>query len=221
MHRSVRKVHEYHKKFWTWKNAGSLLVGVCLLAIALVIQGFADRYVSHVPAAPAGDILLSRLPILDIDSLIIQSTLFITFLTVFLCLYKPKYLSFVLKSYALFLVIRAVLISLTHLGAYPNQLVLNHNDWGYWLYNILYNTSNDYFFSAHTGVPFLMALIFWPEKIWRYLYLLATVFFGASMLIARIHYSIDVFAAPFMAYSIYSLAIYFFSRDFKLSREEG
>jgi hypothetical protein len=37
--------------------------------------------------------------------------------------------------------------------------------------------------------------------------------FGLSVLIAHIHYSIDVFAAPFMAYSIFSLARYFFKKD--------
>jgi hypothetical protein len=126
---------------------------------------------------------------------------------------KPRYITFTLKTVSLFIITRAFFISLTHLGASPHELVFNSNNIGYWLYDILYNTHGDFFFSGHTGMPFLMSLIFWQEKRCRIFFLITSGVFGLSVLIAHIHYSIDVFAAPFMAYSIFSLARYFFKKD--------
>ena len=36
--------------------------------------------------------------------------------------------------------------------------------------------------------------IFWDEKLWRYVFLALAVVFGAAVLLAHVHYSIDVFA---------------------------
>jgi len=61
-----------------------------------------------------------------------------------------------------------------------------------------------------------MALVFYHEKHWRYIYFAISIVFGISVLIAHIHYSIDVFAAPFITYSIFSIARILFKRDYKL-----
>ena len=59
-----------------------------------------------------------------------------------------------------------------------------------------------------------MALIFWREKLWRFLYLAASAIFGIAVLLAHVHYSIDVLAAPFMTYSIFKLTEYMFKEDY-------
>jgi len=64
-----------------------------------------------------------------------------------------------------------------------------------------------------------MALVFWKEKIRRIVFLITTLVFASSVIIAHIHYSIDVFAAPFITFSIYSLAKYFFKKDYELTEK--
>ena len=205
MKKLINKIYSDHLDFWNKKRGKSFMLSTILLLSALLIQKFADDYVAGTIGIPVGDIFLNHLPTVDIDFLIIQGALILTFIIIALLLIQPKYLNFTVKALALFIIIRSFFISLTHLGVNANQLPLDVNSTGFWLYNILYNSKGDFFFSGHTGLPFLMALIFWQEKFWRYLFLAVSFILGVSVLLAHIHYSIDVFAAPFMTYSIFAL----------------
>ncbi|HBB03313.1 TPA: hypothetical protein DCZ39_00140 [Patescibacteria group bacterium] len=51
-------------------------------------------------------------------------------------------------------------------------------------------------------MPFLMALIFWKNKLMRYAFILAAMSFGIIVLLGHLHYSIDVLAAFFITYTI-------------------
>ncbi|MBU6414798.1 phosphatase PAP2 family protein [Patescibacteria group bacterium] len=212
--------YEKHKNFWTKENAASFGMSVFFFLVAMSVQHIADAYVNRLRGTAVDDLLLSNLPVLDIDALIILGALVLTLILLFLGFLKPKYVNFGLKSMALFIVVRSFLISLTHLGADPGQLVLDPNSFGFGLYNILFNAKNDFFFSGHTGVPFLAALIFWPETKWRYFFLAVSFAFGAAVLFAHMHYSIDVFAAPFITYSIFALTKHLFPQDYEISRRE-
>jgi hypothetical protein len=209
---------QYKNIFHDKKNLYSLAAGLLFFTVSLFIQKMADSYVISIKGVAVSDFFLDHLPALDIDSLIIQFALLLTAVTLFLAITKPKFINFSLKTIALFIIIRAFLISVTHLGANTHQIVFDPTSFGYRIYNDLYNTSNDFFFSAHTGAPFLGALILWPEKRWRYFYIFASVISGLSVLIGHMHYSIDVFAAPMIAHSIFMMARYLFSKDYQLSR---
>ena len=52
----------------------------------------------------------------------------------------------------------------------------------------------DLFFSGHTGMPFLLALIFWDWRRVRYMFLFISVA-CAIIVLAGLHYSIDVCSA--------------------------
>ncbi len=220
MKKALKKIHSRHKIVWTKDNVKSLAVSVGFFIVALIALKISNNYVVSIKGTAVDDLFLNHLPTVDIDEFIIQASLLVTFLGTFLVLSKPKYLNFGLKALAVFIITRAFFISLTHLGPSPHELLFtDKNTWGFWLYNVMYNTKNDFFFSQHTGIPILTALIFWPEKPWRYFFLLTSVVFGASVLLARIHYSIDVFAAPFITYSIYAFCRYFFAKDYNTSRK--
>jgi len=208
----------HHQKFWIRENLVPTFLSIGLFSIALWVQRLANDYVLGIKGTAVNDILLNHLPSLKIDFLIIQVPLLVTFLALGLIIYKPHYFLFTVESLSLFLLVRSFFISLTHLGANPEQIVLNTHTFGFSLYNILYNTNNDFFFSGHTGIPVLLALIFWSDRHWRYLFLGIAVLFGISVLLAHLHYSIDVFAAPFMTYSIFTLAKYIFPRSYGLTR---
>jgi hypothetical protein len=115
---------------------------------------------------------------------------------------------------AVFIALRAFFVAATHLGIYPDQIVPG-NGFLDRIYVAL-DLQAGYFFSAHTGLPFLMALIFWDKRFWRCFYFILSGIFGIAVLLAHVHYSIDVFAAPFMTYSIFKLAEYLFKEDYKL-----
>jgi len=78
------------------------------------------------------------------------------------------------------------------------------------------NVGSDMFFSGHTGMPFLLALMFWEDKLARYISLTASCIFGAAVLFGHLHYSIDVFAAFFITYTIFQIAQKFFPEDYRL-----
>jgi hypothetical protein len=205
-----------HKTFWIKKNVISLLYSIMFLIIAFFIQKFADNYVIKTWGTVVWDIFLNNIPVYDIDKFIVYSTLACTFLTIILLIFKPNHLLFTIKSLALFVIIRSFFISLTHLWIHPHQIIFDSDTIGFWLYNLLYNSNNDFFFSWHTWIPFLIALILQKEKFWRNIYFATSAIFWISVIIWHIHYSIDVFAAPLITYSIYSLAKNYFKKDFEL-----
>ncbi len=217
----VHHTYREHKGFWNRERVISLVWTLVLFGIALTFQKFADNYVMSTGGTVVGDLLLSHIPTLDIDGIIIISTLLFTATTIILGIIKPQYILFMIKSLALFVMIRAFFITLTHLGINPDQLVFNQHSIGFYFYDLLYNTKNDFFFSGHTGIPFLMFLIFYRERFWRWIFLGTSFLFGSFVIVAHMHYSIDVFAAPFMTYSIFSIARYVFERDYSLLEYNG
>jgi len=212
----IKWLHYNHKTFWVKDRIISLLVSIILLSIALFIQKIADNYVIKAWWTAVWDILLNNIPARDIDGFIILSTLTFSFTIIILLIFKPKYMLFTIKSLALFVIIRSFFISLTRLGIQPHQITFDSNAVGFWLYDLLYNSKNDFFFSWHTGLPFLIALVLYKEKFWRNICFGVSIIFATSVIIWHIHYSIDIFAAPFITYSIYSIAKVIFKKDYEL-----
>lgn len=213
----MHQIYLNQKKFWQSIGWQSLLSGFLFFVLAILVQHVAYNYIDNrASVTPVGDLLLDNLPIINLDIFIVQGSLILTLIIVYLFLIKPKYFLFSIKSLALFLIIRSFFISLTHLGVNLHQLTLNIDGVGFGIYDFLYNSKNDFFFSGHVGVTFLYALILWKETFWRNLFLIFSFIMGISMIFGHMHYSIDIFAAPFITYSIFSIAKKVFTKDFKL-----
>ena len=213
----MKGVFTEHQGFWNARNKRSLYFGILLLVLALVIQSGAGRYSarSALKSNFVGDIFLDNLPTLDLDFIIVEGAILLWIFTGVLLVSRPQYLIFGLKAVALFIITRSFFINLTHIGIYPQQAIFDSTDIGYALYK-LFTFQGNFFFSGHTGLPFLVALVFWPERVWRHFFLLVSFIFGVSVLLAHVHYSIDVFAAPFLAYGIFRIAQKFFPKDYAL-----
>jgi hypothetical protein len=123
---------------------------------------------------------------------------------------------FALKSAALFILIRSAFITLTHLGPFPTHSYINQEAF----FSPL-NLGSDFFFSGHTGLPYLMALVFWEYKFIRNVCLAASVVFGVSVLLGHLHYSIDVFSAYFITYSIFHISQKFFAKDYVMTGQRA
>jgi hypothetical protein len=192
-----------------------LYVALFIFALSLVFQYYAGVYSAYQGTQFVGDLLLDNLPIVNLNPIIVEGALWAILGSTVLVLTKPQYIIFILKAVAVFLALRAFFVDVTHLGIYPNQIVPSKSFFDQ-LYVAL-GLETGYFFSAHTGLPILMALIFWHERLWRSFYLFLAALFGVAVLLAHVHYSIDVFAAPFMAYSIFKLVQYLFAEDHRLA----
>jgi len=205
----------HQQEFWTRERKRSLYEGIALLAIAIIIQVFAGQYSSRVSlgANSVHDILLDNLPVINLDFMIVGGAIALWVLAWWLLITKPRYLIFGIKAIALFIISRAFFFSLTHVGAPARGIPPGPDNLGWGFYKLLTFQGN-YFYSGHTGFPFLMALIFWDDDVWRPFFLVMSVLFGASVLLAHVHYSIDVFAAPFIVYGVYNITKHFFPKEF-------
>jgi hypothetical protein len=207
----------YNREFWDKARKKSLYQGIALLAVAIIIQVFAGQYSARVSvgANSVHDILLDNLPIVNLDFMIVGGAIALWILACWLLVTKPRYLIFGIKAIALFIISRAFFFSLTHVGSYPRGIPPGPDNLGWGFYKLLTFQGN-FFYSGHTGFPVLMALIFWDDDFWRPFFLVMAVLFGASVLLAHVHYSIDVFAAPFIVYGVYKICERFFPEDHKL-----
>jgi hypothetical protein len=206
-----------HKGFWTPARKKSMYFGILLLILSVIIQIVLGRFSSRVAVTAPGvrDIFLDNLPLVNLSPIIVGGAIALWVFAWVLLIVNPRHLIFATKAIALYIISRAFFFSLTHIGPYPLQYAPSaHND-GYGLYHLV-TFSGNFFYSGHTAFPFLLALIFWDNKYLRYLFLFLTVFFGASVLLAHVHYSIDVFAAPFIVYGMYVIAAKLFPRDYAL-----
>ena len=202
-----------HAGFWNKERRKSFLWGFLFLIAALVVQNLAGKYSAKSATNIVGDIFLDNLPTVDFTRALVDGAFLVTILGTILFILKPRHLLFALKVIPLLIITRSSFITLTHLGIYPNQIVLGDGMLDK-LY-LLLNMQDGFFFSNHTGMPFLLALIFWYEKPWRYFFFTISASFGIVVLFAHVHYSIDVFAAPFITYAVFKFAeIELFKRDY-------
>ncbi len=211
----MASIRAAYRDFFTRERVRSLLVALFILALSLIFQFYAGIYSAQRSGRFVGDLFLDNLPVVNLNPIIVEGALFAIFGSILLVIAKPRYSIFALKAVAVFLALRAFFVSATHLGIYPGQVVPGDGILDQ-LY-LAFGLETGYFFSAHTGLPILMACIFWRERFWRVTYLTLSAVFGISVLLAHVHYSIDVFAAPFMTYSIFKLSEYLFKNDYLLT----
>ncbi len=186
----------------------SLLEALLLFIASVYVTHLASRYAEINASSHVEDIILSNTPVYDFEFIFVHGAIMLTLFVVALCFKFRQVAPFLLKSVSFFIIVRAMFVSLTHIGPYPTKLALESR-----LLDFI-TSGNDLFFSGHTGLPFLIALIFWNHLYVRTLFLAASVTFGVIVLLSHLHYSIDVFAAFFITYSIYHIAIKLFKRDF-------
>ena len=178
----------------------------------MVVSFYAIQYATERASSSVSDIILSNIPAFDVDGLFAVGTLLLIAFITLLLLAHPKRIPFALNGLTVFFLIRSGFIMLTHIGPFPVQTP--DADWGTLLNHFLF--SSDLFFSAHTGVPLMMALIFWRERSLRNVFLAWSVYMGVIVLLGHLHYSIDVVSAYFITYTIFCIVVWLFPKEHAL-----
>jgi len=211
---------QLYKKYFTDKSfLISLASGAVLLAASLVAQFFINGYVTSASSSPVTDIILSNTRVYDVDGIFVWGAVLLAFVAVFVGLKRINCLPFGLKSVAVFVLIRSVFVSLTHIGPFPTHVLISSTFFNREAFDGIF-TGNDLFFSGHTGLPFLLALMFWDDKMLRYIFLGFSFILGTAVLLGHLHYSIDVLSAFFITYAIFDICKFFFKKDWGRFKEE-
>lgn len=201
-----------HKICWSQKSFFiSTFLALLFLMSSLTVNYITGNYAVEKAGNGVTDIILDNVPAMDVDGIFIYGAMAFGLFIALLLIKEPEQIPFILKSIALFVFIRAIFISLTHIGPVQRQAIVASN---IVFRNLMFGA--DYFFSGHTGLPFLMTLSYWNNRRLRYTFLAISVIFGASALAGHYHYSIDVFAAFFITYSIFHIARWLCAKDYKL-----
>lgn len=184
-----------------------LIAGLIFFVVTLIIEMYGGEYTKRTAqkSPPLSDILLDFLPTVDLNFLYVETMG--TLMTVF-CLYqltRPQTVPYVLATLSLFTLVRRAFLIMTPFGAHektmPNHGFKMHRK----LAHKLFQGDGDYFFSGHTGLPFLFFLLTpWPPL--AAIFLISSLFMAIAVLYMHVHYSIDVFAAPFITYTIFVLS---------------
>ena len=210
------KFMQSYKTCFTSRNfLISFWTGLFLLATSLVTQFFVTGYVNNLPSLPVTDLILSNIRSYDVGAIFVYGSVVLLFVGLFVGMSRPNYLPFAMKSVALFTLIRSFFVSLTHISAFPTHVIINSSFFNAQAFNGIF-TGNDLFFSGHTGLPFLLALIFWENKNLRIIFLGFSIMFAIVVLLGHIHYSIDVLSAYFITYGIFQICKFLFKTDWQL-----
>lgn len=202
----------HHHYFKNREFLFSLLEAFFLLAISFVGGFYASIFATNNESSAVTDIILSNIRVYDVDWVFAYGPLIFFLFLIAICLHDPKRIPYTLKSIALFVLVRSVFVTLTHIGAFPVQATVEHGSF----FLKYFTGGGDLFFSGHTGLPFLLALLFWRERVLRVLFISTSVLFGIVVLMGHFHYSIDVLAAFFITYTIFHIAEIIFPEDRKL-----
>lgn len=193
----------------------SVGAGLLMLAASMGAFFYSANYANVKASNAVTDIILSNTRVYDVGDIFVYGVLIMIASTAVIVIMRPRHMPFTLKSIALLYFIRSFAVMLTHISAYPYRAELDAQS--YFLTSNFFRaffTGDDLFFSGHVALPFLVALIFWNSVIVRYIFIAISVIFAVVVLLGHFHYSIDVFSAYFITYSIYVIALRSFSKDF-------
>jgi len=174
------------------------MLSVLLFVIAGVMNYFCGNYADRAYLSP--DLILDNIPVLNWGHFFVYGVfVVIGFYLLYPLFFRLGDFCYTLNQWAFLVIIRNITIILSPLNFRPEAAPISFpwpiNSW---------NFDNDLFFSGHVAVPFLGFLIFKDKKI-KYIFLALTILMAVITILTHRHYSIDVFAAPFMAYACYKL----------------
>jgi hypothetical protein len=208
----MKNILKKHGALWVQKSfLMAVFAGLLMFVAAMSATYWANAYTTSHASNSVTDIILDNIPTVNVDFVFSEGATLFAIIMVALLLYEPKRIPFTLKTIAIFTATRSAFLILTHIASPDHASYIDTTDF---IHKI--SSGDDLFFSLHTGLPFLMALAFWNDKYLKYFFLVSTLIGAVSVLLGHLHYSIDVFSAPFIAFGVFHIARWFFSKDYEI-----
>jgi len=194
-------------------NITRVIIVLLILGFAIISYKIMGFYAESFNIPPSGDFLHDVIPLINLNWLTTYGYYLIVtgFTLIFIFKYPKESPNFVLTM-SLFMIIRSILFSVTHLGA-PFPRI---DDIGLPIGNLSrYYFTQDLFPSGHAGMPFIASL-FMKDKLLKTIFLAASFIMGFAVLAMHVHYSIDVLGAYFVAFTCFYIVQKYLAKKFTL-----
>lgn len=192
--------------FAAWRGRGPIIeLAATVIPLAIILTIF-SRFILFVESRPGvriPDPILAGIPPRDLTVPIFVLIYGGIVLAIISLARHPRELVVTLRAYALLLVVRMAAMYVIPLEPPAGMITLIDPIYSVGPGTIL---TKDLFFSGHTATMFLLTLTARGARM-RNIFLLATVAMAVLLLAQHCHYSIDVLAAPFFAYTCYRLSL--------------
>lgn len=186
------------------KNKKFLVFVLISLAItAITLSCFVNfiGWLEHRPGIDLYDPLLALFRPIDLSIPIFIAIYAQIILYAVLSIRKQYMLPIFLISYTIMLLVRMGTLYLLPLNAPIGLIPLSDPiAYGYAGKPL----TKDLFFSGHTATSLIMFLSLRNKK-YKFVFLFLTIFIGIGVLLQQVHYTLDVYAAPFFGYCAYKL----------------
>ena len=202
----------------TWQSAWQdsairrgLLITLPLLVVTLSVLARFLEGVEQRPGVVLSDPVLALFAPHDVTWLTFLLIYAGLFGAIAILMHDPRRLLLAIHTYMIMVVFRMCAMSLLPLDAPQTMIPLTDPFVEYFGTGI--PLSKDLFFSGHTSTLFLLGLTMQARR-WRTVFFFCTAAVACCVLIQHIHYTVDVFVAPFFAYTSYRLALSIHGRFF-------
>lgn len=172
-------------------------VTIVLLILVLIALTNFLRFIESREGIVFRDPLLNLFRPVDLTWLIFGLIYISLFTALYFFLKDPVLLITAFQSYILLVIFRIIAMYLLPLN--PPEKIIPLTDPFVEFFGTGQLLTKDLFFSGHTAILFLLFLLA-DKKFLRIFLFASTVIVAISILLQNVHYSIDVFAAPFFAY---------------------
>ena len=198
--------------FKAWKiflirkhNKKELLITVILLAAVLISFTRFLNYVEIRAGFAFSDPLLNLFAPIDLTWVIFGLIYAGLIIAIFFFIKDPHLLLTALQAYLVLVLFRTAAMYLLPLNPPADMIPLN--DPFVQIFGSGEILTKDLFFSGHTATLFLLFMVA-NKRILKVMFLSFAVIVGISVLLQHVHYSIDVFSAPFFTYTSVKFAAY-------------
>jgi len=177
-----------------------------VLFLFIVLLAFTQflNYVEVRDGFVFNDPILSCFPAVDVTWFTFATIYFSLIFAIYYFSKRPNLLLLALQAFGIMVLFRMAAMYLLPLN--PPQTMIPLTDPFVEFFGTGKTLTRDLFFSGHTATLFLFFLVS-PRGSVKTIFFILTIFVAASVLAQHVHYSIDVFAAPFFAYAAYRTAI--------------